>query len=211
MRSETSTSNLSEPRLVTEDGAAARIAQLAAPVAEQLGFRLVRIRVTGSTLQIMAERSDGSFTIDDCEKLSRMLSPVLDAEDPITNAYNLEVSSPGIDRPLVRVSDFRNWIGFEIKIEFTQMIDGRKRARGVIQSAGENELQLKLDDADALLNVPFSAISDAKLVMNDTLIAEAQKRAKQNSGANVADGAMFDADEHSDITLKEDRRTFHGR
>lgn len=200
-------SALDEPRLIGEEGIAARIATLAAPVATSLGFRLVRVRQSGSTMQVMAERADGSFTIDDCEKLSRMLSPVLDAEDPISGSYNLEVSSPGIDRPLVRVSDFKRWAGQELKIEFTQMIEGRKRARGFIASADDAGIMLQIEDMAEPLHVAYTAIADAKLVMSDQLIKEAQKRAAKG----VTDGATIDANEHDDITLKEDRRKFHGR
>jgi ribosome maturation factor RimP len=192
---------------VTEEGLAAKVAALAAPVAASLGFRLVRVRQSGPTLQVMAERADGSFSIEDCERLSRTLSPVLDAEDVVAGSYNLEVSSPGIDRPLVRASDFTAHVGDEIKIEFTQMIEGRKRARGVIIGADAGGFELKLDDADAPLYVPFAAVSDAKLVLNDKLIKQAQTRAKQG----LSDGAAYDAAQHDDITVKEDRRTSHGR
>lgn len=205
---------LGEPRLVREDGAAARLATIAERVAGSLGYRLVRVRLTGAngaTLQIMAEREDGSFSIDDCERLSRSLSPVLDAEDPISGSYQLEVSSPGIDRPLVRACDFKRWPGHEVKIEFNQMIGNRKRVRGFIHTADEKEILIAIDGEAERLRAPYAAIADAKLVMNDRLLAEAQKRAAKNTVSNVADGAAFDAGEHSDITLHEDRRHYHGR
>src|SRR5438105_7068541 len=110
----------SEPRLIVEQGIAARVAAVAEPVLDGLGYRLVRVRISGldgCTVQIMAERPDGTMLIEDCEAVSRALSPVLDAEDPVDRAYRLEVSSPGIDRPLVRRSDFDRFAGHAVKIE----------------------------------------------------------------------------------------------
>src|SRR5436190_17770008 len=126
------TQDLAEPRLITEQGIAARVAAIATPVLTGLGYRLVRVRVSGTsgiTVQIMAERPDGSMAIEDCEAASRALSPVFDAEDPIEREYRLEVSSPGIDRPLVRHSDFERYAGHEAQIEMSVGIDGRKRFR----------------------------------------------------------------------------------
>jgi ribosome maturation factor RimP len=123
-------------RVIAETGPAARVAAIVEPVLGDLGFRLVRVRLTGVnglTLQIMAERPDGTMSVEDCEAASRGLSPVLDMEDPIERAYNLEVSSPGIDRPLVRPSDFTRWAGYEAKIDMTVPIDGRRRFRGVLR------------------------------------------------------------------------------
>ena len=124
---------LAEPRLVVEPGVAARVSAVAAPVLQQLGYRLVRIRISGEagcTVQIMAERPDGTMLIDDCEAVSRALSPVLDIADPIDRAYRLEISSPGIDRPLVRRSDFERHAGHLVKIEMAVAHHGRKRFRG---------------------------------------------------------------------------------
>lgn len=199
-------SGLNESRLVQEEGTAAKIAGIAGPVAQSLGYRLVRVRLTGPTLQIMAERQDGSFTIEDCEALSRAVSPVLDADDPISGSYKLEVSSPGIDRPLVHKSDFARWTGFEVKMEFTQMMNGRKRARGLIQSADDEKIIVNIEGEQEPLHVPFTALHEAKLVMTDKLLSEAKKRATKG----VADGSAFDAAEHDDIIIKEDRRTSHG-
>src|ERR1700748_1583881 len=126
---------LSEPRLVVEPGVAARVSAVAAPVLEQLGYRLVRIKISGEagcTVQIMAERPDGSMQIEDCEAVSRAMSPVLDIADPIDKAYRLEISSPGIDRPLVRRSDFERYAGHLVKIEMTVASHGRKRFRGML-------------------------------------------------------------------------------
>ena len=132
---ETIIEDIAEPRLIIEQGLAARVAAIAAPVLSGLGYRLVRVRVSGTlgmTVQIMAERADGSMVIEDCEAASRALSPVFDAEDPIEREYRLEISSPGIDRPLVRRSDFQRYAGHEAKIEMAVAHDGRKRFRGVL-------------------------------------------------------------------------------
>src|SRR5436853_5083954 len=126
---------LAEPRLVVEPGVAARVSAVAAPVLQQMGYRLVRIRISGEagcTVQIMAERPDGSMTIDDCEMISRALSPVLDVADPIDRAYRLEISSPGMDRPLVRRSDFERYRGHPVKIEMAVAMAGRRRFRGLL-------------------------------------------------------------------------------
>src|SRR3954454_17681533 len=127
------TVDMAEPRLITEQGMAARVAAIATPVLTGLGYRLVRVRVSGTsgiTVQIMAERPDGSMAIEDCEAASRALSPVFDTEDPIDREYRLEMSSPRIDRPLVRLSDFARYAGHEAKIEMAVALDGRKRFRG---------------------------------------------------------------------------------
>src|SRR6266478_2303189 len=139
-----------EPRLVVDRGSAARIATIAEPVLEDLGFRLVRVRVlglSGCTVQIMAERMDGGMTIDDCELASRALSPVLDAEDPIDRAYRLEISSPGIDRPLVRRSDFARFAGHIVKVEMAVATEGRRRFRGVLLGLDGEAARIGLDAA----------------------------------------------------------------
>src|SRR5215510_15886991 len=124
-----------EPRLVAEQGVAARVAAIAEPVLGGMGYRLVRVKVSGldgCTVQIMAERPDGTMTVEDCEEVSRALSPVLDVADPVDRAYRLEVSSPGLDRPLVRRSDFVRFAGHQLKLEMAVAIDGRRRFRGVL-------------------------------------------------------------------------------
>src|SRR5712691_12932660 len=124
-----------EPRLVAEQGTAARVAAIAEPVLGGIGYRLVRVKISGldgCTVQIMAERPDGTMTVEDCEDVSRALSPVLDVADPIDRAYRLEISSPGMDRPLVRCSDFERFAGHQIKVEMAAAIDGRRRFRGVL-------------------------------------------------------------------------------
>lgn len=188
-----------EPRLITETGLAARVAAIVAPVLEGLGFRLVRVRLSGqggTTVQIMAERPDGTFTIEDCEAASRTLSPVLDVEDPVSDAYNLEISSPGIDRPLVRASDFSRWAGFEAKIEMAVAQNGRKRFRGYILSADERTTTLKLTDAKAdepsEAVLPLDEVGEARLVLTDALIREALTRAK-------AAGRAMDKDEDDEV------------
>ena len=133
-----------EPRLIIESGRAARVAAIAEPILAELGFRLVRVRISGSagcTVQIMAERPDGMMAIEDCEAVSRALSPVLDVADPIEGAYRLEISSPGIDRPLVRRSDFDRYAGHTAQVEMLVLIDGRRRFRGeLIGTDGDNVL-----------------------------------------------------------------------
>lgn len=174
-----------EPRLVTEAGVAARIAALCEPVLADLGFRLVRVKVSsrdGGTVQIMAERPDGSFTIDDCEAASRAISPVLDVEDPISSAYRLEMSSPGIDRPLVRISDFQRWSGHELKVDMAVPVNGRKRFRGLLLGAEGESAQVKRMDApageDPVVALPLRDIGEAKLVLTDALVTEALRQAK---------------------------------
>lgn len=175
----------SEPRLITEPGLPARVAAIAEPVIEQLGYRLVRVRVSaaeGCTVQIMAERPDGSMTVEDCESVSRALSPVLDVADPIERAYRLEISSPGIDRPLVRKSDFERHVGHLAKIETAMPIQGRKRFRGVLIGTEGEAARLRRDDAaegeESEVLIPIEDISEAKLVLTDELVTEALRREK---------------------------------
>ena len=174
-----------EPRLITENGVAARVAAIVAPVLADLNLRLVRVKITardGGTCQIMAERPDGSMTIDDCEAASRAISPVLDVEDPIASAYRLELSSPGIDRPLVRLSDFARWSGHEVKVEMAVPVAGRKRFRGVLLGTKGEAAVLRRTDApageDPDVDLPAADIGEAKLVLTDALITEALRRAK---------------------------------
>ena len=144
--------DLTEKRYIKETGLEARIARIVEPVANGLGYSLVRIKITpenGCTLQIMAEDAEGRFTINDCEALSKDLSPVLDVEDPIDREYHLEVSSAGIDRPLVRKRDFERYLGHEAKVELLDMINGRKRFRGLIQAVDADGVTIRLPDAPA--------------------------------------------------------------
>jgi ribosome maturation factor RimP len=175
-----------EKRLIVEPGLAARVAAVVEPALENLGYRLVRVRVSGSegcTVQVMAERPDGTMTIEDCEVCSRALSPVLDATDPIDRAYRLELSSPGIDRPLVRQSDFERYAGNVVKIEMAVAAHGRKRFRGQLLGAEGHLARVQRDDvpagepADVML--PIEDMAEAKLVLTDALIAESLRRSKQ--------------------------------
>jgi ribosome maturation factor RimP len=175
----------SEPRLIVEQGAAARLAALAEPVLAELSFRLVRVRVSGvssCTIQIMAERADGTMTIDDCETISRALSPVLDVADPVAQAYRLEISSPGIDRPLVRRSDFERFAGHPVKVEMAVSVAGRRRFRGVLLGAQGDAALVRRDDAatgeapEVLL--PIAEMTEARLVLTDALVAESLRRGK---------------------------------
>ncbi|MDE5458567.1 ribosome maturation factor RimP [Bradyrhizobium sp. CSA112] len=177
---------LAEPRLVVEPGVAARVSAVAGPVLQGMGYRLVRIKISaeaGCTVQIMAERPDGSMQIEDCEAISRALSPVLDVADPIERAYRLEISSPGIDRPLVRRSDFERYAGHLVKIEMAVAHQGRKRFRGTLAGVEGNAVRLHRDDTradeDADVLLVMEDISDARLVLTDELIAESMRRGKQ--------------------------------
>jgi ribosome maturation factor RimP len=175
-----------EPRLIVEPGRAARVAALAEPVLASLGYRLVRVRVSGfagCTVQIMAERPDGGLSIEDCETVSRALSPVLDVADPIESAYRLEISSPGIDRPLVRRSDFDRYAGHLAQVEMQAPVDGRRRFRGELNGTagecariqcetgtnGSSEVLLRIDD-----------MTEARLLLTDALIAASLRKSKQN-------------------------------
>src|SRR4051812_42426852 len=169
----------SDPRLIVEQGIAARVGTVAEPVIVGLGFRLVRVRISGlegCTVQIMAERPDGTMTIEDCESVSRALSPVLDVADPIERAYRLEISSPGIDRPLVRRSDFERHAGREIKVEMAVAVAGRKRFRGELVGVEGDAVRLRWSNAapaepqEALLRIEDMA--DAKIVLSDDVITQ---------------------------------------
>jgi ribosome maturation factor RimP len=176
---------LAEPRLVVEPGVAARVSTVAAPVLQGMGYRLVRIRISGEagcTVQVMAERPDGTMQLEDCEAISRALSPVLDIADPIERAYRLEISSPGIDRPLVRRSDFERYTGHLVKVEMAVAHEGRKRFRGVLNSVEGDAVRITRDDVrsddEVQVLLPMTDISDAKLVLTDELIAESMRRGK---------------------------------
>ena len=178
---------LNEKRYLKESGVEARIARIAEPVANDLGYALVRVRVTpenGCTVQIMAEDARGRFTIADCERLSKDLSPVLDVEDPIDREYHLEVSSPGIDRPLVRARDFAAHIGDEAKVELADMLDGRRRFRGEIVAVDGDTVTIRLPDAPAGIEpdhrLPLALLSEAKLVMTDALLNRARDDQNEN-------------------------------
>lgn len=170
----------------------ARIHDLVAPVVAAEGFELVRVRTTGGetkTLQVMAERADHTMTAEDCARLSRALSPVLDEADPIAGAYRLEVSSPGIDRPLVRLKDFHDWQGYEAKIELDRMIEGRKKFKGALAGVEGESVCLDVEGEEETALIPFAWIVAAKLVLTDDLVRESLKAAKAaEKAAGAADG-----------------------
>lgn len=185
--------DLAEPRLIVEQGMAARVAAIAGPVLVGLGYRLVRVKISGTaslTVQIMAERADGSMTIEDCEVSSRALSPVFDVEDPIDREYRLELSSPGIDRPLVRRSDFVRYAGHEAKIEMEVPLGAQKRFRGTVLGVEGDAARLRPRDAegeagDVLL--PIADMAEARLVLTDALVTEALRRGKQQARGKDTD------------------------
>jgi ribosome maturation factor RimP len=184
-------SETGDDRIIRESGLDARVALIVEPVLQAIGFRLVRVRLSGQnglTLQIMAEREDGTMTVEDCEEVSRALSPALDVEDPIEKAYHLEVSSPGIDRPLVRKSDFVTWTGHLVKMETSILVAERKRFRGKIAEAGAVDVLIERDPPaygeEATVRVPYETIAEARLVLTDDLIREAltkDKKARQEA------------------------------
>jgi ribosome maturation factor RimP len=182
---DTPTTFADEPRLINEPGRAARVAALAEPVLAGLGYRLVRVRISGSagcTVQIMAERPDGTLSIEDCEAASRALSPVFDVADPIEGAYQLEISSPGIDRPLVRHSDFDRYAGHVAQVEMTVPVDGRRRFRGQLLGTEGDAVRIRRSDAtpDAADDVlRIDDMMEAKLVLTDALISESLRRSKR--------------------------------
>ena len=187
-----------DDRIVRESGTDARIAAIVAPVLDAIGYRLVRVRLTGQnglTLQIMAERPDGTMTVEDCEEVSRAVSPALDVEDPIDKAYHLEVSSPGIDRPLVRKADFERWVGHLAKMETSVVVEGRKRFRGRIVVADADTVTIERDTPaygeEPVARLPYETIAEARLVLTDDLIRDALS--KDNRGRKEARKARGDA------------------
>lgn len=206
--------DLAEPRLIIEQGVAARVAAIAAPVLNGMGYRLVRVRVSGTsgcTVQIMAERPDGSMAIEDCEAASRALSPVFDVEEPVDSEYRLEISSPGIDRPLVRLSDFVRHAGHEAKVEMAVALDGRKRFRGILLSVDGEAAKLRRKDAaegepaDVLL--PIADMVEARLVLTDALVTESLRRGKERAALH-ADQACANA-RHADNDNRMQAETLH--
>lgn len=194
-----------DQRLVTETGVDARIAEIVEPVIESLDMRLVRVRLSGQngfTLQIMAERNDGTMSVEDCEAVSRAVSPVLDVEDPVEKAYHLEISSPGIDRPLVRKSDFVRWEGHLARCDSSVLINGRKRFRGFIRDVTETGFSVEREQPaygeDNIALIPFSALAEAKLVLTDELIRESLRADKAAKAALAADNDAAEPGEAGD-------------
>src|SRR4029077_9061177 len=187
---------IAEPRLVAETGLAARVAAVIELSIQAAGFRLVRVKVTGEagcTVQVMAERPDGSMSVEDCEAVSRLISPILDVEDPIERAYRLRVPRPGIDRPLGRRSDFTRWAGHRAKVELTMPLAGRKRFNGMLLGLEGEEARLRRLDAaeaeEAQVLLPLAEIAEARLVLTDELIREALRRGKRTGRAEEGSDA----------------------
>lgn len=160
-----------------------RLAEIITPVIEDMGFELVRVRLMGGkthTLQIMAERPEGGIEVDDCAKISTAVSAVLDVEDPIVDQYMLEVSSPGIDRPLTRLKDFETYEGYEAKLETTELIDGQRRFKGILAGVEGDEVLVNIEQhgEEVTVGLNFDWLSDAKLVLTDDLIKEMLKARK---------------------------------
>jgi len=166
-----------------------RLATLLTPAIEDLGYELVRLRYMGGkkpTLQIMADRPEGGIEVEDCALISRTVSALMDVEDPVSDAYTLEVSSPGIDRPLTRLKDFEMWDGYEARIETTELIDGRKRFKGMLRGVENDEVLIEIPEGT--IGLQFEWLADAKLVLTDSLIAESLKAKK----ASEIDETQFD-------------------
>ncbi|MGX9116582.1 MAG: ribosome maturation factor RimP [Mesorhizobium sp.] len=204
----------SDDRIIRESGIDARIALIVQPVLRAIGFRLVRVHLTGQnglTLQIMAEREDGTMTVEDCEEVSRAVSPALDVDDPIEKAYHLEVSSPGIDRPLVRKSDFATWTGHLVKMETSVLVADRKRFKGKIAESDADGVLIERDKAaygeEPTVRVPYDAIAEARLILTDDLIRDAlskdnraRKEAKKRRGEpeDAPEGAEAGAEDETE-------------
>ena len=203
-----------------------RLAEIITPVIEDLGYELVRVRLQGgktATLQIMADRPEGGINVDDCAVISTAVSAALDVEDPLEDAYHLEVSSPGIDRPLTRLKDFATFEGYDARLETAQAIDGRKRFKGILAGVEGDEVLLNIEEGGEVqtIGLGFDLLSDAKLLLTDELIALMLKERKEagtlpegaEAGAGIgdgrmtdgemADGQMADPDEFDDIETDE--------
>lgn len=177
-----------------------RLADIVGPVIEGLGFELVRIRLMGGrtrTLQIMADRPEGGIEVDDCATISTAVSAVLDVEDPVEDNYILEVSSPGIDRPLTRLKDFDVWADYEARLETTELIDGRRRFKGELRGTEGDEVLIEIEEptGKVTIGLKFEWLSDAKLILTDELIAE---MLRQKKASGVIDETQFDEIETSE-------------
>ena len=207
--------SFAEKRLITEPGRAARVAALVEPVLAELGYRLVRVRISGfagCTVQVMAECPDGTMSIEDCETASRALSPVLDAADPIEGAYRLEISSPGIDRPLVRRSDFDRYAGHTAQVEMLVPIDGRRRFRGELNGTADDCVRLRTaapadEPAEILLRI--DDIMEARLVLTHALVAQSLRRSKHERDGKTRNGhdrKSSRSNGHASAALEQNRR-----
>ncbi|WP_188409038.1 ribosome maturation factor RimP [Agaricicola taiwanensis] len=200
-------------RIIMETGLAARVARIVTPTLEDLGYRLVRVKISaqnGCTVQIMAERPDGSMTVEGCEEISRAISPVLDVEDPISGEYHLEISSPGIDRPLAWLSDFERWKGHLTKIEMAELIHGRKRFRGILRGFEGDAALLERDEVregeERLVRLPVNDIHEARLVLTDDLIDAALGRVNANKQAHTGETPPEPAGKDPSPRQLQDRR-----
>ena len=167
-----------------------KLAELLNPILEDLGFEMVRVRLSNgnpSTLQIMADRLDGQIGVDELAEINTSVGTILDVEDPIPENYTLEISSPGIDRPLTRIKDFDSFQGFEAKIETTELIDGRRRFRGVLAGVNNDEVLINLEEGT--IGLKFTWLSDARLVLSDDLI---KKMLKKNTKTSILNEENFD-------------------
>jgi ribosome maturation factor RimP len=186
--------------LVAKTAMDRRLADIVQPVIEGLGFELVRIRLMGGAtriLQIMADKPEGGIEVDHCGDISTAVSAVLDVEDPIEENYVLEVSSPGIDRPLTRLKDFEMWKGWEARIETTELIDGRRRFKGTLGGVEGEEVLIEIEDGKETVTIglQFDWLSDAKLILTDELISE---MLRQKKASGVIDESQFDEIEETD-------------
>lgn len=185
-----------------------RLAEIVTPAIEALGFELVRIRLMGGktrTLQIMADRPEGGIVVADCARISTAVSATLDVEDPITDAYNLDVSSPGIDRPLTRLKDFDVWQGHEARLETTELIDGRRRFKGLLAGTEGDEVLIEVEEGT--IGLKFDWLSDAKLILTDDLIAEMLRQRKESGAILPPDADTIDdtdADADTDTASQEE-------
>ena len=192
--------------LIAKSAIDRRLAEIVSPVIEGLGFELVRIRLMGGKtriLQIMADRPEGGIEVADCATISTAVSAVLDVEDPIEENYVLEVSSPGIDRPLTRLKDFAMWDGYEARIETTELIDGRRRFKGALAGTEDDEVLIEIEEGGEAVTIglKFDWLSDAKLILTDELISE---MLRQRKAAGVIDESQFDEIEETEAGEDDD-------
>lgn len=195
--------------LIAKSAIDRRLAEIVTPVIEGMGYELVRLRLMGGrtrNLQIMADRPAGGIDVEDCAKISTAVSAVLDVEDPIEEAYTLEVSSPGVDRPLTRLKDFDMWADYEARIETAELIDGRRRFKGMLRGTEDDEVLIEIEEAGQMLTIglKFDWLVDAKLVLTDELIAEMLRQRK--ASGNAPDGDI-DEDQFDEIEADEDDDT----
>ena len=191
--------------LIAKSAIDRRMAEILTPVIEDMGFEGASIRLMGgksNTLQIMVERPNGGIEVDECALVSTAVSAVLDVEDPLEDPYALEVSSPGIDRPLTRLKDFENWEGYEARVETTEMIDGRRRFRGLLAGVEGDEVLVNIEEGGETITVGlhFDWLSDAKLILTDELIRDMLRARK---AAGIIDETQFDEIEE-DTSKAED-------